>query len=432
MKKMNLKWKQPASLVLAMALLVLSAQSGMAQEPQAVDNSVRSNYYPQFGGPDSVQGQLAEDARIRASWTGISPLESYFAWKERVREEYGFSFSLDYTSGLLAPTNTISGRDLFSSGAVRFYGSWDLIGRESGNTGSFIWKVEHRHRYTDVPLNGAASDIGYAGAILAPHNNAGTRLTNLYWKQNLNEGRVEIVAGMLAATDWVDLYALASPWNGFANLAFSTGSAALPLPDDAALGLYVNAMLTDQLYVIGGFVDANANSTDPFNGFDTFFNDHEYFKSIELGRTTSRDRFYLDNTHLTFWHVDERELAGVSDGWGANFSYAHAFDDRWMPFLRAGYADDGGSVLQKSVSAGLGYQLEDQKSLLGFGVNWGEPNEDTFGPDLGDQVAVELFSRLQMTRNFEITPSIQWLNNPALNPAADQSWIFGLRARMFF
>ena len=28
------------------------------------------------------------------------------------------------------------------------------------------------------------------------------------------------------------------------------------------------------------------------------------FTSVELGWTTSKDRFYADNVHLTLWHVD--------------------------------------------------------------------------------------------------------------------------------
>ncbi len=75
---------------------------------------------------------------------------------------------------------------------------------------------------------------------------------------------------MLDSTDWMDIYALASPWTGFFNFAFATGSAAIPLPDDASLGLFVNAMLTDNLYIVTGFVDANADATDPMAGFDLF------------------------------------------------------------------------------------------------------------------------------------------------------------------
>ena len=428
---MNLKWKQAGRLILAVPLLALSSQPGMAAEAQIIENSASSDY-PRFGGPDSVTDQLEEDARQKDSLAELQLLPGYFAWKDCLREQHGLSFTVDYTAGIVGATETLGSEDYGSSGAVRFYGSWDLIGRESGNTGTFVWKVENRHRYSDIPASGIAKEIGYIGADFPSLSNIGTRLTNLYWKQNLNQGRLEIIAGFIDTTDWVDIYALASPWTGFSNFVFATGGASMPVPDDAALGAYVNAMITDHIYVSAGLADANADSTDPFNGFDTFFDDHEYFKTAEVGWTTSQDRFYLDNVHLTYWHVDERKDAGVSSGWGLNFSYAHAIGEKWTPFLRAGYAEDGGTLLQKTVSAGLGYHLKDDVSLLGFGVNWGEPNEDTFGSGLDDQYAIELFSRFQVTQNLQVTPDIQLIINPALNPGADQSWLFGVRGRLIF
>jgi len=415
-----------ASGIFLVTLLMMVSQSLVADEHSD------SSTVQQFAGPGSVPGQLAEDARLTDSLTDVTILQSYTDWKKSLLEKRGLNFTVDYSATGISATNTLNDEDSFAGGVVRFFGQWDLVGRDSGNTGSFIWKIEHRHKYTTIPPNGTKNEIGYAGIISPTFSDIGTRLTNLYWKQNLKQGNLEIVAGFIDTTDWLDLYALASPWTGFTNFALATGSATIPTPDDATLGAYVNAMLNKNLYLIIGFADANADSTDPFNGFDTFFNEHEFFKSIEIGRVTSRDRFYLDNTHVTLWQVDEREEAGVSSGWGVTFSYSHSFDEKWMPFLRGGYTSDGGTLLQKSLSTGLGYHWGKNNSLLGFGLNWGQPNEDTFGPDLDDQYTAELFVRLQVTQNFQLTPDIQYIQNPALNPEADDSWVAGLRGRVYF
>ena len=82
-----------------------------------------------------------------------------------MREDHGLDFSVDYTAGILGATNTIGEEDTFAGGAVRFFGKWDLVGRDSGNTGSFVWKIEHRQKYTDIPPQGTASQIGYVGLI---------------------------------------------------------------------------------------------------------------------------------------------------------------------------------------------------------------------------------------------------------------------------
>jgi porin len=187
-------------------------------------------------------------------------------------------------------------------------------------------------------------------------------------------------------------------------------------------------MATDNIYVVGGLADTNGDPTEPGDWFDTFFNDHEYFYHFEVGWTSSQDRIYLDNIHLTGWYADERKDALVDEGWGLAFSAAWFVQDTWMPFLRAGYSDDGGALLERSVSAGIGYYFKESKDLIGFGLNWGRPPDS----ELDDQYTAELFYRLQLTENIAVTPDVQLIIDPALNPDEDSIWVFGLRARLAF
>ncbi|HIG44491.1 MAG: carbohydrate porin [bacterium] len=97
-----------------------------------------------------------------------------------------------------------------------------------------------------------------------------------------------------------------------------------------------------------------------------------------------------------------------------------------------GYAEDGGTLLQKSLSTGVSYHWGNKISLFGLGFNWSESNEDTFGPGLDDQTTIELFTRLQVMNVLQISPDIQYIRNPALNPDEDHSWVVGLRFRLYF
>lgn len=424
-RKINIKTKHRISFISALIFLLLSTQLSRAQ-------TTSDTIQPQFGGPASVQGQIAEDAKQKESLAKVSAFQSYFDWKDQFSEKTALSYTVDYTSAILGATNTLNNDNIFASGTFRFFGSWSPVGRKSGNTGSFIWKVENRHKYTNLGTNKTASEIGYVGLFLLL-SDIGFRYTNLYWKQNLFQGKMEIAAGFIDVTDWVDLYALASPWNSFFNLAHSTGSVSMYLPDDATIGAYVTAMITKHLYVSAGLSDANSISTDPFKGFETFFNDREYFTSLELGWIKSQDRFYYNNTHITLWHVDERKNAGTKEAWGINFSASHGFGLKWMYYIRGGFSTKGsGWFAQKSVSSGLGYHFKDKISLFGLGFNWSQPDEDTYGEKLENQFSTEVFCRLQVIRNFELTPNLQWVINPPLNTEKNQSWILGLRSRIFF
>jgi porin len=398
--------------------------------PAAADDAAKSSS-PAFGGPDSVENQIADDAQSVPALIEERVLQPWFDWKASLQERTGFSFGLDYI-GLYLGANNSGEVDDASGGIVRFYGSWDLVGRGTPNSGALVWKVEHRHRYGDVaPSDFGLGPLGYVGFTGAPWNDQGTRLTNLYWRQRFNEGKATVIGGYFDVTDYVDTFVGGSPWTGFVNLAFSTGSASMFLPNDATLGIAAAGMITDNLYAIGGITNAYADPTNPFSdSFDRFFSDGEHFATLELGWTRSQERIYQDNTHVTFWHVDDSVQAGTDRGWGVNFSHVRHIDDRWMPFLRGGYAEDGGSLLQKSISGGVLYQREPGGDLLGIGLNWGQSNETTFGPGLDDQYTTEAFYRFQLTQQLAITPSIEYLKNPALNSDDDSVWVVGVRARL--
>ena len=379
-----------------------------------------------FGGPDAVENTIEEDARSVPSMVEERLLEPWFQWKQELQDDTGFSFGLDYTPVYLkSSADGFSGEDKASSGMLRVFGTWELFRRGSPNNGSFVWKIEHRHSYTDISPQGFSFDQGYVGLFEPPWSDEGTRFTNLYWRQRLAGGKATVLAGMLDVTDFIDVYALASPWTGFFNFAFSTGSATMFVPNDATTGLAGGVMLTDKLFLIGSLANAYTDPTEPFDTFSDFFS------SVALGWTRGQDRIYLDNAQLTLWHVDESAPAGTPGGWVVLFNYSASInDDTLMPFIRGGYANDGGTLLERSVSAGLGYNTVGGRDQLGVAANWGRPNEDSFGPGLDDQYTFEVYYRLQVTDQFALTPDVQYIVDPAQNPTEDSLWIVGLRARL--
>jgi len=70
--------------------------------------------------------------------------------------------------------------------------------------------------------------------------------------------------------------------------------------------------------------------------------------------------------------------------------------------------------------------------MLGVGLNWRRPSADTLGSGLDDQYTTEIYYRWQALKVLAITPGVQLLVNPALNPDEDLITIWGLRARFSF
>ncbi len=340
-------------------------------------------------------------------------------------------FQADDAQGLALPAGTQS--DSAAAGNLRLYGTWDLIGREGGNTGSLIWKIESRHNLGGSPspaTTWAALDLGYIGLIGPPFNDTGFRVQNLFWRQRLGDGRYALEVGTIDPTDFLDLYGMVSPWLHFSNFAFATGGAAIDLPNDGGFGVGFGAMITDNIYFLANWQDANGDPGDPWESVGNFFSDNEYFTFAEIGWTAGQGAIYTDNYHVTFWHKDRREEAGKPSGKGVNFSFARFVDETWMPFLRGGWSDGGDSLLSKSLSAGVGYRLRNKRDLFGLGLNWGEPNENQ-GAGTKSQYAGEVFYRLQAGKRAQLTADVQYVMDPAASTKSS-IWIFGLRGRVAF
>lgn len=383
-----------------------------------------------FGGPDSVDNTIEDNKK--------GPQK---AWRETLAADHGFTFGLDYNALGVTATNPSQGTEKNSaSGVARFYGTWNLVGIESGNTGGLSWKVEHRHAYTDTApkWHGLYNGINMAGMNGAAYNDQGSRLTLLHWKQKFNGGKTTVIAGWSDVTDYVDAYALASPWSGFTNLAFSTGAGSMALPDDGVLSLAVGHMITDNIYTIGSVSDGAGYSDDPLSGFDSLFNKHELFTTLELGWTASQDRIYTDNVHITAWHLDATTNEdgssyrhGQIDSKGLNFSASYFATEQIMPFLRGGISEGDASLTKASVSAGIGYfGLGAPTNNLGAAINWSQANDQhvDFGGGFSDedQYIMEVYYNIALGKHFNITPDIQYIKNPALS-SEDDTWVFGLR-----
>jgi porin len=402
------------------------------EEPQEIEQKqkTKSGYVdiPLFGGPSSVGAELQEEDQVKVPLFRFPAidraLKPWFNLKERVNRKLGLQFGLNYNALYQVVTES-PGKDQAASGIFEFLGTWTLLGRNTGHPGTLVFKLEQRHRLgtliTPVMLGLEAGSILPTGTKF---NDFGLGLTNLYWQQRLLDGRLALIAGRVDPTDYVDIYGLINPLTAFQNLAFlSNPTIAFP---DQGLGAALGAFVTEKLYVVAGFCDANGKSFR--TGFDTFFKEGEYFKHVELGWTPSFKRRYLDNIHITAWQVDKRQKAQTPEGWGLAVSATKFINDKWMPFLRVGWANGKAALLKGVVSAGIGWYFGKSKDLLGFGLSWGRPSED----GLRDQYTGELFYRFQLTQNIAITPDVQLIINPALNPTEDVIGVFGLRGRLTF
>jgi len=411
------------------ALLLLLAWGGSAsgQTPQASASSGGEQAQTGSGDPSparplggtaSVPAQIADDAARRRHTLG-----------EFLQSRYGLSLGLDYNL-LPQQLSRSPGETAAAGGVVRLYGSWKPFRRDADATGSVVFKVEHRHALgTSIPPQGLGPTAGLASITATAWSDAGALLTNLYWSQSFAGNRGAVVAGIVDVTDYVDDFGLVNIWTEFSNLAFSTNPS-IPAPNQG-LGAAARWSITPNVYVLGGIADANGNPHRPGTIFSSFFSDAEYFAHAEIGWAGGWGQRFSDNVHVTIWHADPRVGAGVEAGWGTTFSLSRSVGG-WMPFVRAGFSDGGGALVDRTVSAGLGRQLTHRTGdYAAIGFNWGRPPAGAEGSPR-DQYTIESYYRAQFIPELAIVPSVQFFIHPAWDPARDHLWLIGVKVRLAF
>jgi len=108
-------------------------------------------------------------------------------------------------------------------------------------------------------------------------------------------------------------------------------------------------------------------------------------------------------------------------------SSAWRMSDKYFPFVRFGHSDGGAGVAaEDALSAGVEITQRFDE-IWTVGVGWARPSEKTRGTSLRDEWVFETSYKLQLSKNFSITPDLQILINPANNPGKSSVWIAGLR-----
>ncbi|MCX2760469.1 carbohydrate porin [Vibrio sp. Sgm 22] len=374
-----------------------------------------------------------------------SHFDSWNATKAHWQEEYGLQLGVDYNMLGLTATDAL-GDSSAASGALRVYGQWDMVHTDSGSTGGIVFKFEHRHKYTDSsPKDYGLKDLGYLGFAHSLYGDQGFRTTHLFWRQSMLDERMVAYAGFLDMTDYTDFYALASPWNDFNNGVFTTGNGTIGGLPDGALGVMLGGFMTDNVYASASILDAKGNASDLSQGVKDFFDTGATWKSLEVGYTPSKEMLFIDNAHISFWQRDA--VGNDKEGHGVSVSVSGLINNQWLPFVRAGWAQDGGAMYDASISAGFGYiPASRSEDMIGLAFNWASPMASTFGDiDFDDQYTAELYYRAKVTPWLQLSPSVQVMNHTAINVDAIQSGdlanalikdktdvVFGLKAQFLF
>jgi porin len=413
--------------VLWLCLIGFSAGLAAQQSVSPPDEDI-------FGGPSGVTGEQSDAEDILDAYRADNRellLKPWYDWKDALEDKTGFSFGLYAQMLYLGASDTLGDEDDAVGGIYRLQGEWVLFDSGGERPGSIVFRVENRSKIgSGIPpaslrgeIGAAASDPGFAYS-----DNFGTDFSMLAWQQFFAGKRAAFAVGLLDFSAYVDAFYYQTISRGFLNRSFIL-SPTLATTGIGALGGVAKSFVSDKFWIGGGFYDANAKSGDP--GFDTW-DSGELLKHVEAGWTPDITRRGTDRLQLTYWHKGRLPAKNTPSGEGWLLSWSHQVGQRWVPFVRAGWSDGGGGALAKhSFSAGFSYRMAFQGWFtIGIGVN--EPSDTTHGEDLCSEKVLEASYLWQITANTSLMPDLQWIIDPANNPAQGSVWTAGLRLRLVF
>jgi porin len=425
-------WRAPAA----------SADDGIVPVPPGSTGSlvILPSYNPERP-PDLLDGTLSgigdeeENDEPKQSFLRFpSPLQPWLDFKQGLQQEYGFS--IGGSEGMLG--------QLYSNSLTNNH---DAVGQK------FTLNVGQQILFRGTPdvmtVEAVIEDRGPVGTEFAPLQ-AGLRtgsstataptwgdfnlgVTQLYVRQDLLNHHFQYTFGKIFAPNYVNPYPLFDDNRQYLNQMYTT-SVTIPVPLRGFGAVAAIFPTNFGLYAKAGVYTVYSDDV----GFtaDSFFNRPQYFRHLELGwsglagtGTPIQGRGPMDanNVSLTLWSKDANFDTGEGKSRGIAFNANYQFRPDMMAFIRGGWSE--GWQLDRSLNAGLGWRPFQQYSdLVGVAAGWAEPANH----NLQDQYVFEGFYRFQLTPQLALTPDLQWILHPSLNPNAGSLWVASLRARISF
>jgi porin len=426
-------WRRFLWLGLLLAQASLGQSETVDDAAAESDPAYQSDYaaVPEFGGPESVGTRLKENDQEREfvyQFDGLQrALGPYYDWKRRTFEDRGLATGTSLYLLYQNASDSLGADDDALGSIFRYQGSWTLFTGEDGNLGRIEWRAESRFNVGGFQAPGQLG--GAIGtAALAPgfaySENFDLDIPVLSYVQGFNNGRAGFAVGRLAFDAYLDAFPFQTLSKGFINRSFILNPT-LPTTGTGALGGVVRGFVSERLWLGAQLHDANAAS-GKFD-FDTV-REGEWIKALEIGYTPSFAQRKRQLIQLTYWEKDARDLAGTSKGKGWAVSAAYPLNEHIFPFVRFGHSNGGGGVAaEDAISAGVQLTRR-QDQIWTIGAGWARPSEQTFGSEVSSETVLETSYKLQLSKNFSLTPDLQLILDPANNPGESSIWVFGVRA----
>jgi len=399
-------------------------------EPDDPDEMTMAN-------PSSIYEQYQRDRESKDALFQIPGADRvllpWFTLRKRLDEKYGFRPAFSFTHLYQSTSDSVGSEDDASGFEVNVDATWTFLGRDTDSPSMGGFEFLYRDKAgTDLPPVALFTQAGSLYPSTVAFGEVDPSVGQL-WFQQIVKNRFGFRVGKYFPISAYDFFPLKNFRTDFVD-GIHAANLVIPLPD-RGLGGFTVFRPRPEVYLRAGIHNANADAEKA--GFNSLFNKGELFKIFEVGfdpglmeRKPGRPPF--GDVHLSFWHQDERDNAGVDDGWGFIAAGSQQFG-RFLPFLRYGWSDSGTqgpAAIEQMVNGGLAIDniLGQSNDRVGLGLTWSRPSAGS----LDDQGAFDAYYRVQVTPEIALSPTFQLIIDPVRNPDEDAVVIMGIRSRFAF
>ena len=429
------------AILMAGLIAVTQVQAGSTTlENAQPNNTPASEQEPDIplnmNNPGSIVERLEEDAEPKDylfQFPGVDwALKPWYNLKADLEEKHGFRYNISFTTLYQKASDSFGSKDEAAGFDLDISTSWTFLGRGTGTETMLGFQYFWRDTLgTELAPQALFTQFGGLYSTAAPFGETDPSIGE-FWIQQKFRNVVGFRLGKIFPITAYDFFPFKNFRTDFVDFNHVT-NAAIPLPSNG-LGAFVVYRPHSQVMLRLGAHDANADVEK--SGFNTY-EKGELFKIFEVGFDTGLmprepGRPPHGHVHVSIWHQDDREDAGVDNGWGIAGAAVQRFG-RFTPFVRYGYVDSsatGPTPVKHMANAGLVIdgifgQADDR---IGVGYTWSDPADRA----LDDQSTIDSYYRVQMTPEIQVGPTLQLIFDPVRNQDKNTVSVWGIRTRIEF
>lgn len=354
--------------------------------------------------PNDVSQLLSTLKEENNSIITQTPLTPFFKKWERAAQQLdqktGLNLGLDYVPLLEHAYQTL-GRQNASGGELQLFGKWSLL-KEKKHSPLIGFKIEDKHRYSPIYPSQLAEQFDSIIKTVSGYKLLNPSVTELWFQSALINNSMAFRIGKIDLTSVMNSYAFDSRRFFFLSDAFSS-TPAIDKPTKG-LGVIAGIKIAQHFYLSSGINDLNGE--DDNTGFNTLHRS-EFIKAIEFGYRDKVINPQSDNYHVFLWQSDAQQAIGKPSDHGYSVVLQKNIANRFIPFFKANINSGRVKDIKQLYTSGFGYHypFNEKYGLLGLAAGYAVLSDK----QLGHQIIVESFYRIQLTPDTQITPDVQMI-----------------------